>query len=109
MFLTTERGICFTGVGPLQRIAITIICGVATRLAGLVLCTNARADNPVPPPMPPVMRNVLMWGQVEGGHMIDVKTAKSLNANVINVAAVPHGVGTWIGSVKPLPAYKMCM
>jgi hypothetical protein len=50
-----------------------------------------------------------MWGQVEGGHMVDVKTAKSLNANVINVAAVPHGIGNWIGSVKPLPAYKMCM
>jgi hypothetical protein len=55
------------------------------------------------------MRNVLMWGQVEGGHMVDMKTAKSLNANVINVAAVPHGVGTWIGSVKPLPAYQMGM
>jgi hypothetical protein len=55
------------------------------------------------------MRNVLMWGQVDGGHMVDVKVAKSLNANVINVAAVPHGVGTWIGSVKPLPAYKMGM
>ena len=39
--------------------------------------------------------------------MVDVKTAKSMNANVVNVAAVPHGVGTWIGSVKPLEAYKM--
>lgn len=50
-----------------------------------------------------------MWGQVEGGHMVDMKAAKSVNANVINVAAVPHGVGTWIGSVKPLPAFRMSM
>jgi hypothetical protein len=72
-------------------------------------CVNALADHAPPPPMPSVMRNVLMWDQVEGGHMVDLKAAKSVNANVINVAAVPHGIGTWIGSVKPLAAYKMCM
>src|SRR6476659_3411801 len=92
-----------------RRTTITILCGVSIWLAGTALGISARADGASPSSMPPTMRNVLMWGQVEGGHMVDVKTAKSLNANVINVAAVPHGVGTWIGSVKPLPAYKMGM
>src|SRR6476659_6014913 len=92
-----------------RKTTTTFLCDVAMLVLGSASCIHALADDALPPPMPPVMRNVLMWGQVEGGHMVDVKAAKSLNANVINVAAVPHGVGTWIGSVKPLPAYKMGM
>ena len=92
-----------------RRTATTFLCDVAMLVIGSASCIHASADDALPPPMPLAMRNVLMWGQVEGGHMVDVKAAKSLNANVINVTAVPHGVGTWIGSVKPLPAYNMGM
>src|SRR4029453_13540458 len=92
-----------------QRTTTTILWCVAIRLASLAFCNAARAHDAFPPPKPSTKRNVLMLVKVKGGHMVDMKTAKSLNANVINVAAVPHGVGTWIGSVKPLPAYQMGM
>ena len=90
-----------------QKTAIAFLCNVATLIVGSASCINALARDAVPPPMPPAMRNVLIWDQDESGHMVNVKMAKSMNANVVNVAAVPHGVGTWIGSVKPLETYKM--
>lgn len=90
-----------------RRTTTTFLCGVGMLMAALVSCINVLADDALPPPMLRVMRNVLMWGQVDGGHMVDIKGAKSVNANVINVAAMPHGVGTWIGSLRPLPALKM--
>src|SRR6478672_6433993 len=86
----------------------TILCG-AILIAASASCINTRADEAVPPPMPPVMRNVLMWEPGSGGHMVDLEKAKSVNANVINVAAVPHWVGTWGGSLRPLPAFEMGM
>ena len=91
-----------------QKTAIAFLCGVATLIAGSASCINALADEALPPPMPPVMRNVLMWEPGStSGHMVDLKKAKSVNANVINVAAGPHWVGTWVGSLKPLAAFKM--
>jgi hypothetical protein len=87
-----------------RNISMTFLI-VATLVIGSPPGLNALADD-APPSMPAAMRNVLIWDQDESGHMVDVEAAKSMNANVVNVAAVPHGVGTWIGSVKPLAAYK---
>jgi hypothetical protein len=92
-----------------RKTTTNFLCGVAMLLAGSASGNNALAEDALPAPLPPVMRNVLMWGQVDGGHMVDMKAAKSLNANVINVAAMPHGVGSWIGSLRPLPAFKVGM
>src|SRR5436190_18357524 len=88
-----------------RKTKLTFLCGVAMLVMRSASCIQAIADDTLPP-MPPTMRNVLIWDQDESGHMVDVKAAKSVNANVVNVAAVPHGVGTWIGSVKPLETYK---
>src|SRR5689334_18952521 len=88
---------------------IAFWCAVTTLLAGSSSCVIAVADKPVPPPMPPVMRNVLMWEPGRDGHMVDLKKAKSVNANVINVGAGPYWIGAWGGSLKPLAAFKMAM
>src|SRR3954463_5983181 len=84
----------------------SFICCFGILLSALICRTKALADHTSLPSLRPAMRNVLIWDQDESGHMVNVKAAKSMNANVVNVAAVPHGVGTWIGSVKPLEAYK---
>src|SRR4051794_40596757 len=89
-----------------RKITITFFYGVAMFVFGSASCNDVRADDTLLPPMPPTMRNVLIWDQDDSGHMVDVKAAKTFNANVVNVAAVPHGVGTWIGSVKPVAAYE---
>jgi hypothetical protein len=92
-----------------QKSAIAFLCGVATLLAGYASGINARADESLPPPMPPVMRNVLMWEPGPDRHMVELKKAKSVNANVINVGAGPYWIGAWGGSLKPLAAFKMAM
>src|SRR5689334_13154258 len=89
-----------------RTVAATSVWCFEVSVIALGFLTKVLAEGDAPAAFPPVMRNVLIWDQDESGHMVDVKRAKALNANVINVAAVPHGVGSWIGSVKPLEAYK---
>src|ERR1700757_1991777 len=81
-------------------------CSLMISALGAANCFIAQAEDKTLLSMPPAMRNVLIWDQDDSGHMVDVKAAKTHNANVVNVAAVPHNVGTWIGSVKPLAAYE---
>ena len=104
-----KRGPLHRGERLTQKTAIAFFCGVATLLAGSASCNSALAEERLPSPMPPVMRNVLMWTPGRDGHMVDVQKAKSVNANVINVGAGPYWIGTWGGSLKPLAAFKMAM